>query len=203
MPETVADLLKSKAVVWVAPAGETIPDETTVAYGATWGGGWVKLGFTKEPLAVLYEFDEAELEVEQYLGPVKRRKINEHITLETVLSETTALNLAYVTGGASSDVTSTAAGAAQKAYEALNVGNDPILTEWAVGFEGVHYDATAVSQPVRIFLDPATININGALEFSQKNDDYTGIPLQVKGLANTGSTGRMFSWQRVTAAATS
>lgn len=203
MPEVVGDLLKSQAVVWVAPAGETIPDETTVAYAGTWGGNWVKLGYTKEPLSMLYEFDEAELMVEQMLGPVKRRKINEHATLETVLSEATALNLAYVTGGVAADVTSTAAGASQKAFESLNVGNDPVLTEWAVGFEGVHYDATGVAQPVRVFMDPATINVNGPLEFSKKNDDYTGIPLQVKGLANTASSGKMFNWQRVTAPASS
>jgi hypothetical protein len=202
MPETVADLLKSKAVVWIAPTGTARPDETTVAYGATWPTGWVKLGYTKEPLTVLYEFEEHEMMVEQVLGPVKRRKTNEHVTFETVLSEATALNMAYVTGGTTADVTSTAAGAAQKAFEVLTVGNDPVLQQWALGFEGAHYDSTGTAQPLRIYAEPATININGELTFSQKDDDYTGIPLQVKALADTATSGRMFVWERVTAPAT-
>ena len=201
MPESVSDILKSKAVIWVAPTGESRPDETSVAAGGTWGGNWVKLGYTKEPLSVLYEFSEHETMVEQILGPVNRWKTDEHVTLETVLSETTGLNLDYVSGGDGTNTTTTAAGASQDGYEELDVGNNPLLEKWAVGIEGIKYDDTDGALPVRVFLDKATININGELSFSQKDDDYTGVPVQIKGLAN--SSGEMFTWQRVTAAATS
>ncbi len=203
MPESVSDILKSKASMWVAPAGETRPDETTVAAGGAWGGNWVKLGYTKEPLSMLYEFGEHESMVEQVLGPVDRWKTDEHATLETVLAETTAQNLDYVSGGDGTNKTTTAAGSSQKGYEELNVGNNPLLYKWAVGFEGIKYDEDDGALPVRVFLDRATINVNGELSFSQKDDDYTGIPMQVKALANTAASGRMFTWQRVTAAATS
>lgn len=202
MPNQVSDILKSKAVLWVAPAGETHPDETSVAAGGSWGGNWVQLGYTKEPLSVLYEFDEHEIEVEQVLGAVGRRKINERLTLETVLSEATALNLDRVAGGDGTNPTATAAGPSQVGYEQLDVGDNPLLTEWEIGFEGIKYDATDGSLPVRLFMK-GTVAVNGELTFSQKDDDYTGIPVVIKALADTGSSNRMFRWQRVTAAATS
>ncbi len=203
MPEAIGDLLKSKATVWYAPIGTALPDETSVAAGAAWGSGWVKMGWTKEPVKFKYEYEEMEFTVDQILGPLDRRKINEHVTIETILAETTALNLALASGGESADVTTTAAGAGQKAYEELAIGGDPFMEKYIFGFEGILYDSTDTAQPVRVFLDRATFFLNGELEFSQANDDYAGIPLQVKGLANTASSNRMFKWQRVTAPASS
>ncbi len=200
MPESVSDILKSKAVIWYAPTGTARPDETTVAAGGSWTN-WTKLGYTKEPLSVLYEFSEHETMVEQVLGPVNRWKTDEHVTLETVLAEATALNLELASGGDGTTLDTTAAGASQDAYEELDIGNNPLLTKWAVGVEGIKYDEDDGALPVRIFLDNCTINLNGELSFSQKDDDYTGIPVQIKGLAN--ASGEMFTWQRVTAAATS
>lgn len=203
MPESIADLLKSKATIWIAPVGTAQPDETTVAAGAAWGGAWVKLGWTKEPVKMKYETEEMEFMVDQILGPLDRRKINEHVTFETILAEATALNLAYASGGESGDVTSTAAGASQKAFEEIQIGGDPFMEKYAVGFEGILYDSTDTAQPVRVFMTRATLFLNGELEFSQANDDYVGIPCQVKGLADTGNSNRMFKWQRVTAPASS
>lgn len=202
MPEQVGDLLKSKATMWIAPTGEAEPDETTVVAGAAWGGNWVKVGWTKEALSFLYEFEEAEFPIEQALGPVKRRKTSEHATFETVLAEATGLNLAYVAGDDGTLVESTVAGATQKAFEELELGNEAVLTEWACGFEGLHYDSDGDEQPVRVFFPICTININGELTFSQKDDDYTGIPVQVKALADPANSFKMLKWQRVTAPAT-
>lgn len=203
MPEEIGALLKSKAVMWIAPAGEALPDETSVAADAAWGGNWVKVGYTKEPLSFMYEYEMADMEIEQALGPVDRRKTNEQGTFETVLSEATALNLDYVSGGDGTNPSVTAAGASQVGYEELDVGNNPILEKWVAGFEGINYDETDGALPVRVFFTRATININGGLSFSQKDDDYVGIPVQIKALADMANSGRLFKWQRVTAAATS
>ena len=48
----VANILKTGAVLWNVPTGETVPDETSVAVGAAWGGNWARVGYTKEPLAL-------------------------------------------------------------------------------------------------------------------------------------------------------
>lgn len=203
---TVGNLLKSKARVLVAPVGETIPDETSVAYDGSWGGNWVDFGFTKTPLAFNYEFDEHEFHVEQILGPVRRDRTGERATFETVLSEVTSDNMAYAFGvdpaDATDGVTDTAAGASQKAFSDISVGNTPLVQEFAVAIEGKRYDSAGTGQPVRVFFAKATLRLNGALEFSQKNDDHTGINLQIKALANA-STGRLFQIQDVTAPASS
>jgi len=202
MPEQVGDILKTKAVVWIAPKGESLPDESSVAAGAEWGGNWVKLGYTKESLKLKHSFSQHVVNVEQVLGAVKRFKTDEALMFETVLSEVTALNLAYVTGGKSTDVATTPAAAGQVGYEELNVGDDPTLEEWEVGFEGERVGATGGTLPLRIFCQ-GNIILNGDLEFSKKNDDHTGIPIQIAALADTGDSNRMFKFQRVTAAATS
>lgn len=199
----VGNLLKSKAKVWIAPEGEAEPDETSVAYDGAWGGNWVNLGWTKEPLSFLYEIEEAEIEVEDYLGALDRWATMERVTLETVLAEAGfADTLAYASGTLDdTDVSTTASGAGQDGFDELEVGGVARLKKWAVGFEGVSYDSADNAQPLRVFLARATLRVNGELEFSQKSDDYIGIPLQVKALADSSNSGKMFKWQHVTAEA--
>jgi len=143
----VTNILKSGAIAWIAPTGEAFPDETTVAAGAVWGGQWARLGFTKEPLKLAYEDEEHEIEVEEFLGAVGRKKIGEKAMIETVLSELMADYLKYGMDGA---VTTTAAGASQKAFSELLVGNDSEKTVYTIGFEGVRYNASAVALPQRM-----------------------------------------------------
>lgn len=202
---TVGNLLKSKATLWIAPVGETLPDETTVLAGGDWGGNWDQVGFTKTPLSFLYEYDAHEFHVEQVLGVVRRDRTGERATFETTLSEVTASNYMYGAGAPQSGldgIVSTSAGASQKAFDAFLVGNLPLVEEYAVGFEGIRYDADGNAQPVRVFFPAANLRLNGALEFSQKSDDHTGIPVQIQALANA-STGRLFTVHIVTAPASS
>ena len=200
--EAIGNLLKSKAVMWIAPYGETLPDETDIDAAEAWGGNWEKLGWTKEPLAFRYEFDEAEFNIEQALGALDRRKTAERASFETVLAEATGNSLAYAVGQATSDLTETAAGAAQKAFEELEIGNEVILDKYAVGFEGLTYDSAGTEQPVRVFFTRATLILNGELKFSQKDDDYVGVPVQVKALADASNSYKLLKWQRVTAPVT-
>jgi hypothetical protein len=89
---SVADIIKSGAMIYIAPAGEALPDETTVAAGASWGGTWVRVGYTKEPLTVEYEPEEHEVEVEEHLAPVDRWKTKETLRMETVLAESEGIS---------------------------------------------------------------------------------------------------------------
>jgi len=197
--EQIGNLLKSKATMWIAAYGEAQPDETDIDAGEAWGGNWTKVGWTKAPLAFRYTADTSDLHIEQALGAVARRKIGESAEFETVLAEATALSIAYAAGMASGDVTETAAGASQKAYEEIEIGNEVILDDYAVGFEGITYDSSGAEQPVRVFFTKANVVINGELAFSQKDDDYTGVPVQVRALADSGNSFKMLKWQRITA----
>jgi len=199
----VANVIKSGARLYVAPVAEANPDETTVAYGAAWGGNWVRVGFTKALLAMAYGSEEFDIEVEEELGSIKRRRVREKLTLETVLGELTA---AYLQLSASNQdtVTETPAAAAQKAYEETGLGGEPILTEKKWGFEGLFITAGGDEEPIRLFVHKGTAMMNGNLEFSQKNTDYTGIPIQIKALADTTqNAGQKFcKFQRVTSETT-
>lgn len=192
----VGNIFKSGAIVWIAPAGEALPVADTIAAGAAWGGNWSRVGFTKAPVAVKYEDEEHDVDVEEFLSSVDRYKISEKIMVETVLAELTADYLKLGIGGT---VTTVAATTELVGKDILEAGNDAIKPKYVVGFEGTYVNAAGVSLPVRFFVHRATVKLNGELTFSKKNGDYTGVPLQVSGLANTASNGRLFKFERVTA----
>ncbi len=126
------------------------------------------------------------------------------MVVETVLSE---LTLGYLqkSAGEQDSVTSVSAAASQDGYEYTGLGGESVLTERKWGFEWRHIDAAGLDQPARCFVHKATTVINGNLEFSKKSDDYPGIPIQIKALADTSqAVGQKFCrFERVTAEKTS
>jgi len=183
MANVVANIIKSGATLYRAPVGETIPDETTVAYGAAWGGNWETFGYTKEPLTISYESEEADIVVEEELAPVKRWRISESLTLETVLAELTAAYL-QVAASDQDDVTETAAGAAQKGYEETGLGGMFELAEKAWGFEGLFITSGGDDEPIRVFVHKGTAMLNGEVDFSRDSDDYVGVAIPRRALAD-------------------
>jgi hypothetical protein len=194
----VGNILKTGAVLWLAPAGEALPSGDDIAAGAAWGGNWARVGFTKAPVAVKYEDEEHEIEVEEFLAAVDRVRIKESILIETVLAEVTG---DYLKLGAGGVVTSVTATASVTGKDILEAGNDNVKPKFVVGFEGTYVNAAGVSLPVRFFVHRATIKLNGELTFSKKNGEYSGVPVQIAGLGNTtGSpSGRLFKFEKITA----
>lgn len=196
----VTDILITPAKIYRAPVGETLPDESTIDYDEAWGGNWVNLGYTLQPITLNYNREVFELMVEQVNGAVKRRVTNEVAIIETVLAEVTPTNISYAIGGT---VTTTAAGAGQTAYQELKAGGSTILTEAAWGLEGLYENATGVKFPVRCFIYKATAILNGPLNFAKAAG--VGVPIQISALNDTAKTvgEQLISIQRVTAVATS
>lgn len=192
----ISDIVIGPARVFYAPVATALPDETSVAYGATWTN-WTELGTTLEPVSVNFERTMAEITVEQALSAVRRPVESESLTIETVLAEMTAVNLALALGGTA---TSTNAGAGQKAFFQIEAGGEPELTEYAWGFEGYTVIA-GVKQPVRWLFYKGIATLGGALEFGKSNP--AGISLQVQVLPDlTKIAGKqLLLMQRVTAAA--
>lgn len=195
----VTDILITPAKIYRAPVGEALPDESAIDYDEAWGGGWVNLGYTLQPVTLNYNREVFELMVEQVNGAVKRRVTNEVAIIETVLAESTPTNIGYAIGGT---VTTTAAGVGQVAYQELKAGGSTLLTEAAWGLEGLYENATGVKFPVRVFLYKATAILNGPLTFAKAAG--VGVPIQISALNDTGKTvgEQLISIQRVTAVAT-
>lgn len=196
MANEFAHIFLGTAKVYRAPVGESVPSENGVAYGVAWGGNWVTFGFTKTPLSCLPAFETFEAFIQEYLEPVKRRRTVSHLTLETTLAELTMDNVQMTTGGT---VTDTAAGAAQAQKEELEAGNNPVMTEYAWGFEAEYRKDDGTQFPARLILFRGTAILNGALEFGKA--DYPGIPLRIEGLAEGSKTAgkNMFIFQKVLA----
>lgn len=196
----VTDILITPAKIWKSPVGEALPDETTVAFDASWGGNWDNVGYTLQPLTMSYDRTLFELEVEQVTGVVKRRVTKEMAAFESVLAEATPDNLQLAIGGT---VTTTAAGASQVAFEDLDVGGEIQIDELQWGFEGFYENAAGAKFPVRVFVYKATSILNGQLTFAKAA--AAGVPIQISAEADTGKAvgSQLIKFQRVTAVATS
>lgn len=195
----VADILISPASLYHAPVGEAFPDETSIAYGDAWGGNWVNVGYTLQPLSVGYNQERFDLEVEQVSSPVKSTITKEEITFETVLAEFTGANMQLIFGGA---LTTTAAGAGQRGFQELKAGGRVDIDEYTWGFEGLYKDAANAQFPVRVFIYRGSATLNGQLTFAKGAG--VGIPIQIKALADTSKAvgQQIMVIHKVTAAAT-
>lgn len=176
----VTDILVTPATIYYAPVGEALPDESSVGYGDAWGGNWVNLGYTLEPVSLSYETETFELEVEQITLPVRRVRTKETVMIETSLAEMTATNLALVVDGTA---TTTAAGVGQVGFDEILAGGSVDLSEYAWGFEGFRVTAANVRLPVRVFLYKGTAILNGQLTFAKGAG--VGIPIQIQALPDT------------------
>lgn len=194
----VADILITPAKIYKAPVGETKPSESTVDYDTAWGGNWVDLGYTLEPVSLSYDRSIFELMVEQETSPVKRQVDTEAMAIETVLAETTATNLALALGGT---VATTSAGAGQRAFESLAMGGNVQMDSYAWGFEGFYENTAGAQFPVRIFFHKGTGVLNGDLTFAKS--EGVGINLHIDATTDASqSTGeKLMLFQRVTAIA--
>lgn len=201
MPEpilAVANLILSPATVYCAPLNTALP-ANTVAYGASWGGSWARVGFTSAPLKMGYSYTAAEAMIEESLAPVNRGKKEEGASLETVLAEMN-LNLAPYAWEGTTVETPQSTGVA--AAETWDVGGDNRLAKRIWGFEGQWTKDDGTSFPVRFFIWRGTAVSGGELTWT-KEKYVEGIPLKIGALADmTRSSGqRLVRAIRVTSVA--
>ncbi len=173
-------IMTAEAALLFAPLNTALPDETSVAWN-TFGSwtGWTMMGYTTQPASISYTYDVFEVDVQQSLAPVKRRKTNERIQITSALAQLEGALLAVVYSGTN---TTTAAGASQKGWDRVQFGGDPALDEYMFALEGWLEDSVGTKQPVRYFLYKATITQNGDLTFDKNN--VAALPIQVAALGD-------------------
>lgn len=196
----VTDILVTPAKIYRAPVGTALPDETTVAYGASWGASWTDLGYTLEPVSLSYESETFKLMVEQLTAPVRSVRQEENVAIETVLAEITGANLNMVMDGT---LTTVAAGAGQTGFDTVEAGGSPSISEYAWGFEGYRLAASNAKLPVRVFIFRGVAVLNGQLTFAKSAG--VGIPLRIEALPDTAKVAgkQLLVIHNVTAAASS
>lgn len=193
----VQDIIVSPASIWYAPVGTAVPDETTVAVGASWGGSWTNLGYTLEPIQVSLETETFSLTVEQLTIPVRQIRTAMNISFSTVLAELTGTNLALVTDGTKVTM---AAGVGQKGFDEITVdAGKTDVSLYAFGIEGVRVTNTNVRVPVRVFIPRGSIVSDGDITFAKGAG--VGVPVKITALADV-SNGTGLVIHNVTAPAT-
>lgn len=179
-----SDIIASPARIWVAAVGTALPDETTVAADAAWGGTWVELGKTLNPVSINMAVQKFNLFVEQSIVAVRQLRTQADFMFKTTLAEFTGINFNRAVDGT---LVTTAAGAGQKGFDAVTVSaakSDVSL--FAVGIEGIKVLADNSRQPVRIFLPRASITLNGDVSFAKSA--AVGIPIEIQALADDSGT---------------
>jgi hypothetical protein len=177
-------VLVAEAAVLYAPLNTALPDETTVAWNTFAGWtGWTMLGYTTQASTFSYSYDVFEVDVQQSLAPIKRRKTSETATISTALAQFEGEILALVLSGTN---TNTAAGASQKGWSRVVTGGDPALDEYMFALEGWREDSGGNKQPVRIFVYRGTITVNGDIPFDK--NAVTSVPVTINALADAGKS---------------
>lgn len=196
--EVVSDIVISGAKLYYAPLGTTLPLDTLAA-GVVWPAPWVYIGYTLEPLTAGYSFEVLEVMVQQAMTAVKRKRISEEFTLGTTLAQLAAPNLALAYGGVASAV---APGIGQPGKEIFTIGGNTNLPTWMWGFEGKYEDEDLMVFPIRGWLWIATPAEGSETALDRENP--TGIPLNLKGLADTSKAvdQQLFKWDRILEPAT-
>lgn len=197
----VANVILGGAKIWYAPVGEANPDDS-VAFGADWAGNWARVGYTSEPCVIIYEDERVKIKVQEHLGAIKDRRIDESLMIETKLAE---LKMEYLALAMDGTITTTAPGAGQVGKTELKGGDQWVISRYKWGVEGEYVDANGASFPLRLYIHIGTAKVNGNIEFDAHGDSEAGIPFQIDAFPDhTQAAGEtLYHWEHVTAAATS
>jgi hypothetical protein len=123
--------------VGTALAGNVLPADTVV-WGASWGSGWVQLGYTENGLTVSLNIPRTDINVDQELDPVLRIATGRDMRMTTDLAEMTALNLQTASGVGT--ITTVAAvgstpGPAARGHDQLDISSSVTEVFNSIGFD--------------------------------------------------------------------
>lgn len=176
------DIVLGYGKLYYAALGTANPDETSVAFDAAWSS-WTALGDTLEPVRFNMNDEWVDISTQQSMGDLKSYRTDRKPTIRTVLAEHVGATLALIWGGTNLN---TAAGAAQKAYSEIKVGNEPVVSTYKVGLEVLYVASAGSKQSVRYFWDICAFMPDGDTVYDKKKE--TGIPVLIKVYENTGAT---------------
>lgn len=197
-----ADILIGPGRLYRAPVTTSPPDESTVAFGAAWGGAWVDMGDLIEGSPVVLSLNEEFTKVytEQSTAAANAVRTRREPMIKCTLAEHSTANLAVLLDGTAT--ATAAAGGGQKGYTEIPFGAAPDVDLYKWGIEAYRKDVADTKQPVRWFLHRGFARISGDTPYAKQNP--TGIPIEVTILRDSSqSAGQELGiLQVVTAAAT-
>jgi len=196
------DILIGPGTLWRAPESTANPDESTVAYGASWGGSWVDMGELLEgsPVVLSIAEDFTKVYTEQSTSPKNAVRTRREVMIKGTLAEHTIANMEIMLQATAA--ATAAAGGGQKGFSDIDFGTESDVDFYKWGIEAFRKDANGTKQPVRWFFHKGYIRLTGDINYAKQNP--TGIPFEITVLGDgTQSAGEeLGTLQIVTAAAT-
>ncbi len=167
MTNRIDNILIGPGKVYRATPVEDLPDESSVAYGAAWGGNWTEMGLlmTGSGVQMRHGSTMYDVKADGILLPLKRVPTSREIAFAFTLLEYTPENLQLVFPD--STLTETAAAAGQKAFADLKIGSGQDNPPYTVGIEAFRQDADGNKQPVRWRVYESSIEQDGETPFQQ------------------------------------
>ena len=196
------DILIGPGKLYRAPLAAANPDESTVAFGAAWGGDWVDMADLLEgsPVALSIAEEFTKVYTERSTAPKNAVRTRREVMVKGTFAEHSVANMGILLQGTTT--TTAAAGGGQKGYSEIDVGTGSEVDFYKWGIEAFRKDANDTSQPVRWFLHKGYIRLTGDINYAKQNP--TGIPFEITILGDgSQSVGEELGvLQIVTAAAT-
>jgi hypothetical protein len=198
----MGDVILGPGRLYRAPVATANPDESTVIWGAAWGGSWTDMGDFPEGNPITPGLAEEVYKVYSQQSTVAQavtRTRREAVIKGALLAHSVA-NMAIALQGTAA--TTAAAGGGQKGYSDIPFGSQADVTLYKWGIEALRIDAANLNQPIRWFFHKGFFRITGDIQYSKTGE--TMIPFEITVIGDSGQSAgaELGLLQIVTAAAT-
>lgn len=198
----MGDVLIGPGKLYRAPVATANPDESTVAYGAAWGGAWVDMGDFPEgsPIAISLAEEVYKVYSEQSTVAQAVTRTRREAMVKGSLLELTVANWAIALQGTAA--TTAAAGGGQKGYSDIPFGAQTDVTLYKWGIEALRVDAANVNQPIRWFFHKGFFRMTGETQYAKTKESALPFEISIIGDSTQSAGSELGLLQIVTAAAT-
>lgn len=198
----MGDVILGPGRLYRAPVATANPDESTVAYGAAWGGSWTDMGDFPEgsPITIALAEDIYKVYGEQSTVAQAVTRTRREATVKGALLETSIANWAIALQGTAE--TTAAAGGGQKGYSEIPFGAQTDVTLYKWGIEALRVDSANANQPIRWFFHKGFFRMTGDVQYAKTKE--TMLPFEITIIGDDTQTAgeELGILQIVTAAAT-
>lgn len=180
------DILIGPGRLYRAPLATANPDESTVAFGAAWGGSWTDMGDLIEGSPVTLSMPEEFTKVytEQSTSAKNAVRTRREPMIKCSLAEHSIANMAIVLQGTAE--TTAAAGGGQKGFSEIPFGDQSEVDFYKWGIEAFRKDSSDNIHPVRWFFHKGYIRMSGDTAYAKRTP--TGVPVEITILGDGSQT---------------
>jgi hypothetical protein len=198
----MGDVILGPGKLYRAPVATANPDESTVVYGAAWGGSWTDMGDFPEgtPITIALAEEVYKVYSEQLTVALGVTRTRREAMVKGALLETSIANWAIALQGTAE--TTPAAGGGQKGYSEIPFGAQTDVTLYKWGIEALRIDAANANQPIRWFFHKGFFRMTGDVQYAKTKETVLPFEITIIGDDTQSAGEELGIIQIVTAAAT-